>query len=50
MIKSILKALLALYNVCIFLVMNVVVYVNHLWRPRWWTRAAVPSESRDDKP
>lgn len=48
MIKLLMRILLQTYNVVVFVGINVVMFVNHLWRPRRWTRPAVPLQFHDD--
>ena len=46
--KQILKILLGIYNAVFFCVLNVMGFVNHMWRERKWTPVAVVSNDRDE--
>ncbi len=37
MIKFFLKLALNFYNLAVFVLLNVVMFFNHMWRPRRWT-------------
>jgi len=42
MIKFFLEIVLGIYNLCVFALLNVVMFFNHLWRPRRWEKVASP--------
>lgn len=35
---------LLIYNIITFISINILIWANHVWRPRKWTKAKIPNE------